>query len=446
MAQKRRTIVKSEYSPMFRHFVNLLVNRIVVDNLPDEVDEKFLLYHVLLYGRILFFKKSGKYHVMWFSGRGKLNEYYIQNEFLVTNPWADNTSGDYDKDNACILYSDINAYIDNVDCGLYDFIEQYTETINAIDASIRALAKNCKVIGFITGASSSLVASAKQMVKGLLDSDDCIGICEESLVDSIKVNPISTHMDYKFSELVKTRQYLISDFYSKLGIASNQNMKAERMTDNESQLVENVSAVDFNHILDNLNYSVKFINDKFGLNISFRLNEDENEEKVVNNSGVGSAEDNNGNDTEGNEAINSESGVSGSENVSSGNIDSNTGEENPDVASGNSEILNALLEAIKEKLCTEKEVVYDGHDMAGKSSGVRGNEQSDVSGLPVSPVATDSERESESSSGEVVNNSGTEEVSAETKDVEINVEINVNDEEKEKEKEVEENAETSVSE
>lgn len=436
MAQKRRTIVKSEYSPMFRHFVNLLVNRIVVDNLPEEVNEKFLLYHVLLYGRILFFKKSGKYHVMWFSGRGKLDEYYIQKEFLVTNPWAENTSGDYDKNDACILYSDINAYIDNVDCGLYDFIEQYTETINAIDASIKALAKNCKVIGFITGASSSLVDSAKQMVKGLLDSDNCIGVCEESLVDSIKVNPISTHMDYKFSELVKTRQYLISDFYSKLGIASNQNMKAERMTDNESQLVENVSAVDFNHILDNLNYSVKFINDKFGLNISFRLNEDENEEetRVDNNS------DNNGNDTEGNEAINSESGVSGESNVSSGDINSNTSEENSDVASGNSEVLNALLEAIREKLGEEKEVVEDGD---GESSDVRGNVQSDVSGLPVSSVADDSERES-STEKEVDTNSGTgtEEVSAETKDVEVNVTINVNDEKEE----VDDNAETSSAE
>lgn len=439
MAQKRRTIVKSEYTPIFRHFVNLLVNRIVVDNLPEEINEKFLLYHVLLYGRILFFKKSGKYHVMWFSGRGKLDEYYIQNEFLVTNPWADNTSGDYDKNDAFILYSDINAYLDNVDCGLYDTIEQYSETINAIDASIKALAKNCKVIGFITGASSSLVESAKQMVKSLLETDNCIGICEESLVDSIKVNPISTHMDYKFSELVKTRQYLISDFYSKLGIASNQNMKAERMTDNESQLVENVSAVDFNHILDNLNYSVKFINDKFGLNISFRLNEDENEEEGNIERGVVNNSDNNGNDTERNEAINSESGVSGSEDVSSGDIDSNTGEENSDVASGNSEILNALLEAIKEKLSTEKEVVDDG---IGESSSVRGNEQSDVSGLSVSSVANDSEP-SESSTEEVVNNSETEEVSAETKDVEVNVTINVNDE---NEKEVVDNAETSVSE
>ena len=87
--------------------------------------------------------------------------------------------------------------------------------------------------------------------------------------------------------------------------------------------------------------------------------------------------------------------------------------------------------------------------MAGASSGVRGNEQSDVSGLPVSSVATDSEREStaeepsEETDGEVVNNSGTEEVSAETKDVEVNVTINVNDE---KEKEVVDDAETSVSE
>ena len=72
----RRNFAKSDFSPVFRHFVNVLINRVVVDNLPEEVNEKFLLYQVLLYGRVLFFKKNGKYHVMWFSGKGKYDEYF----------------------------------------------------------------------------------------------------------------------------------------------------------------------------------------------------------------------------------------------------------------------------------------------------------------------------------------------------------------------------------
>lgn len=281
-ATKRDKFAKSDFTPVFRHFVNVLINRVVADNLPEEIDQKFLLYHVLLYGRVLFFKKNGKYHVMWFSGKGERNEYYIQKEFLIVNPWAEETAGDYDEKNAGILYSDINAYIENCDVGLYDFVHDYSEIINSIDSSIRALAKNSKVIAFLTGSTTSFVNSAKQTIKQLVNSEDCIGVLEESLVDSIRVNPISEKMDYKFSELIKARQYYISDFYQKIGVSANMNMKAERLTDNESQLIDSVSDIDFRHIIDNLNFSVGFINEKFGLNISFRLNEKEEDEVAGN--------------------------------------------------------------------------------------------------------------------------------------------------------------------
>lgn len=281
-ATKRDKFAKSDFTPVFRHFVNVLINRVVADNLPEEIDQKFLLYHVLLYGRVLFFKKNGKYHVMWFSGKGERNEYYIQKEFLIVNPWAEETAGDYDEKNAGILYSDINAYIENCDVGLYDFVHDYSEIINSIDSSIRALAKNSKVIAFLTGSTTSFVNSAKQTIKQLVNSEDCIGVLEESLVDSIRVNPISEKMDYKFSELIKARQYYISDFYQKIGVSANMNMKAERLTDNESQLIDSVSDIDFRHVIDNLNFSVGFINEKFGLNISFRLNEKEEDEVADN--------------------------------------------------------------------------------------------------------------------------------------------------------------------
>ena len=414
MARKRRDIfAKSDFSPVFRHFVNLLVNRIVVNNLPEEIDEKFLLYHVLLFGRVLFFKKSGKYHVMWFSGKGKLNEYYIQDEFLVVNPWANNTTGDYSESNACILYSDINAYLENADVGLYDFVKDYSDIINSIDCSIRALAKNTKIIGFVTGASTSIVNSARQMINNLLNSDNCIGVCEESLVDAIRVNPITDRMDYKFSELIKTRQYFISDFYQKLGIANNQNMKAERLTDNESQLIENVSDIDFNHILDNLNYSVKFINEKFGLDISFELNEERDE--VVNNSEIEGTEtnDNEGNDTEGIETSDSESGVSGNEDVSSGTVERDSGEENLTMA-----IRTIVAEKVAEMLRGEN------NERTGEPTDVRGDVQSEVQGLPVS-----SEDDRTDDESEVVDNSRAEEENSQTQEENndgINVEINVN--------------------
>lgn len=336
MARHKRQICKSDFSPVFRHFTNVLINRVVVDNLPEEIDSKFLLYHVLLFGRVLFFKSNGKYHVMWFSGKGHLNEYYIQKDFLIVNPWATETNGDYEAEkDACILYSDINAYIENADVGLYDIVEEYSDIINQIDKSIKALAKNSKVIAFITGSTNSFVHTAKQTIDRLLNSDDCIGVMEETLVDNIKVNPISEKMDYKFSELIKARQYYISDFYQKIGISANMNMKAERLTDNESQLIDSCAEVDFEHIIDNLNFSVAKVNELFGLNISFRLNEEvvnnpndmedeENEQDAGNN--------NSGDDRKGTQTSAGESPVSGEQRLSDSTLERSTGTENNDVA------------------------------------------------------------------------------------------------------------------
>lgn len=357
--RKRTNFEKSDFTPMFRHFTNLLINRVVVNNLPEEINEKFFLYHVLLFGRVLFFKKNGKYHVMWFSGKGHLDEYYIQRDFLIVNPWATETNGDYDEKNAVIVYSDINAYIENADVGLYGFIEKYSTIINSIDDSINALAKNSKVIAFLTGSTKSFVASAKEVIRNLLNSEDCIGVMEESLVDSIKVNPISEKMDYKFSELIKARQYYISDFYQKIGISANMNMKAERLTDNESQLIDSVSDVDFEHILDNLNYSISFVNELFGLDISFSLNEEPKNSVVNNYDENGDEEDGNsntGDGVQGTETSAEQSGVSGEQNVpdrsinGSSDTENNVMGENPDEQGTDSEISDNTEEENNEEV------------------------------------------------------------------------------------------------
>ena len=259
---------------MYRHFANVLCDRVKVNGIPEEIDEKFLLYNVLLFGRILFFKHGGKFHTMKFSGKGKKDENYIQNEFLVVNPWYNEGKNmEFTYENSCVIYSDINAYITSSDIGLHDLVYEYSNIINEIDKSVKALGKNSKVLAFLTGSDNSFISSARLMIERMWKNDDCIGIMEESLVDNIKVNPIADRMDYKFSELIKTRQYYISDFYQKIGVATNQNMKKERLTDNESELIENCASVDFNYIINNLNHSVKKANSLFDLNISFELNE-----------------------------------------------------------------------------------------------------------------------------------------------------------------------------
>ena len=272
---QRRNISPSQYDHVFRSLVNVVCDRIKFEGLPEEIDDAYLRYQLLLYGKVLFFSHKNSYHVFWFSGTGKHNEYHIDNEFLVTNPWMDypnNFSKTYNESQAGIIYSDINAYIEDADCGLFDFVAEYAKIISSIDRSIYILAKNSRLIAILTGQTMSFVESAKIAIDRVFKGDDSFAIMEESLLDSIKVNPIGEKSDYKLSELIKTRQYYISEFYQKLGVSCNQNMKKERLTDNESELISSVSSISFNYIINNINTSLKKVNKTFNLNISCSIN------------------------------------------------------------------------------------------------------------------------------------------------------------------------------
>lgn len=275
---QRRNVSPSQYDYVFRSLVNVVCDRIKFEGLPEEIDDAYLRYQLLLYGKVLFFTHKNSYHVFWYSGTGKHNEYHIDNEFLVTNPWMDypnNFFKTYNESQACIIYSDINAYIEDADCGLFDFVTEYAKIISAIDRSIYILAKNSRLIAILTGQTMSFVESAKIAIDRVFKGDDSFAIMEESLLDSIKVNPIGEKSDYKLSELIKTRQYYVSEFYQKLGVSCNQNMKKERLTDNESELISSVSSISFNYIINNINTSLKKVNKTFNLNISCSINNPE---------------------------------------------------------------------------------------------------------------------------------------------------------------------------
>ena len=275
---QRKNIKESQYNHIFRYLVNRTCDRIKFDNLPEEIDDAFLRYQLLLYGKVLFFKHKNSHHVFWYSGTGIHNEYHIDKEFLVTNPWLDypqSFTQKFQDTESVIIYSDINGYIEDTDCGLFDFISEYANIISAIDRSIYILAKNSRLIAFLTGQTMSFVESAKITIDRVFKGDDAFAIMEESLLDSIKVNPIGEKTEYKLSELIKTRQYYVSEFMQKIGISANQNMKKERLTDDESELISSVSSISFDYIVNNINSCLKKVNKLFNLNITCSINNPE---------------------------------------------------------------------------------------------------------------------------------------------------------------------------
>lgn len=276
--------------PYFIHFTTLLIDRYSVTGLPDQpdypLDIEFFLFHTLLFGRTILFKHHNNYFFGLPDNSNHISPYYYDTKFRITNPYLPSSSSPptysstqstqvdslvLTPKNSCLIYSNPYAKLLSAPIGLYPLITSYCKQIHAFDKAITALTKNTRVIGFFKAQDNNTVESARLVLDSLFsdDSDSNFAVLQESLVDSLTYNPISTQSRDKFTELIKARQYYISELYSILGVTANQNMKSERLTDDETQTLSTLSTITISPSLTLLNQSLSA--NPFGLSIKVSL-------------------------------------------------------------------------------------------------------------------------------------------------------------------------------
>lgn len=96
-------------------------------------------------------------------------------------------------------------------------------------------------------------------------------VLEESLIESIKVNPITANPAANITELVELQQYIIANFYNNIGIKTNYQMKKERMITDEINSLNDFLAVSLDTMLNARLEAVEKINEKFGTSIKVSL-------------------------------------------------------------------------------------------------------------------------------------------------------------------------------
>lgn len=230
------------------------------ESLPEELTQQVIESNLQKTGSVVAFKHDGKLVVLPYETRVE-DSYHNPVKVLVTDAYLNISTELTIGVDAVLINNDSNMF------GLDMFAEHYSELLaeNAITMLITDYHTRTPYV--LSGNDNDTVNSAREYLAKVKDGELGI-IASQPFFDGIKVSPTSTGSVHTFSDLFGYHQFLQSELNTLLGIATNNNMKRERLTTNEVEINKNASYPFIDDMLRCRRDAVDAINDMFDLDIT----------------------------------------------------------------------------------------------------------------------------------------------------------------------------------
>lgn len=341
-------------------------------NLPDTIPQVELEKMLQINGYAVIAKYQGKLYAFQagFSGQDPYNQ---PTKALVNNP-ALNNNTTYTIGEDCIVIKN-----DDMKQGLKGIYEYYGQRLIENQITMLMTDYNLRMPFTISSSDDQTTQSAKMYLKKIIDGS--LGIIgEQKLFKALSVQPTNSKQSDTFADLYGYQQFIIAQLNNTIGLATNNNMKRERLTTNEIEVNKNASYPLVDNMLKNRQQAVAAINEMFDADISVEYssiwrgindNSDNSISDNGNNENNGSVPNNdNAITVNSDKAVNTDDELNGnrdSDNYSNGVNQSTTGDnEQPEETNKKSEqpaVENGMEapqpdnEPTKEKRETSKEKV-----------------------------------------------------------------------------------------
>lgn len=234
------------------------------EGLPDTIPARNLEMMLQLNGNVFFTQVNGDYYVFTGGLGGEPDVYYEPTIYTVANP-ALNFSKQFNiKEDGVLIRSD--SYM----IGLLPMMQKYAALMVENEFSMRIADINSRVSFLLSAADDRTDKSAKVFLQRMVDGE--IGVISESaFLDSLKVNNAGMQNSIRLTDLIEYQQYLKAAWYNDLGINSNYNMKRESISPDEAQLNDDALLPFIDDMLKCRRLALEKINEKYGLDISVKL-------------------------------------------------------------------------------------------------------------------------------------------------------------------------------
>ena len=246
-----------------------------------------------------------------FSGQDPYNQ---PTKAIVNNPSL-NYNGTFTINDDCVIIKN-----DDMQQGLIHIYNKYGTLLIENQITMLMTDYNYRMPFTISSKDDTTTQSAREYLQKIIDGS--LGVIGEAkLFDALKVTPTNNKGVNSFADLYGYQQFIEAQLNNTIGLATNNNMKRERLTTNEIEVNKNASYPLIDNMLRNRKQAVEKINKMFDLDIDVEFssiwngtNEDDNNgntgdspisiDDTTINSGVDKSEESNQEPTSDNEPTN----------------------------------------------------------------------------------------------------------------------------------------------
>lgn len=229
-------------------------------NLPVTIPAVELEKMLQINGYAVIAEYQGKLYAFQagFSGQDPYNQ---PTKAIVNNPALKNNTT-YTIGEDCIVIKN-----DDMKQGLNGIYEYYGQRLIENQITMLMTDYNLRMPFTISSSDDQTTQSAKMYLKKIIDGS--LGVIgEQKLFKALSVTPTNSKQTATFADLYGYQQFIIAQLNNTIGLATNNNMKRERLTTNEIEVNKNASYPLVDNMLKNRQQAVDAINEMFNTDIS----------------------------------------------------------------------------------------------------------------------------------------------------------------------------------
>lgn len=248
---------------LLKQFKNNQLNKSLTmfewSNLPDTIPAVELEKMLQINGYAVLAEYQGKLYAFQagFSGQDPYNQ---PTKAIVNNPALKNNTT-YTIGEDCIVIKN-----DDMKQGLNGIYEYYGQRLIENQITMLMTDYNLRMPFTISSSDDQTTQSAKMYLKKIIDGS--LGVIgEQKLFKALSVTPTNSKQTATFADLYGYQQFIIAQLNNTIGLATNNNMKRERLTTNEIEVNKNASYPLVDNMLKNRQQAVDAINEMFNTDI-----------------------------------------------------------------------------------------------------------------------------------------------------------------------------------
>ena len=232
------------------------------EGLPDTIPQRELERQLQMKGYAFVTKVEGKLYSFTDGLGGMPDPYGNPTKITIANPALKyNATLDLEEDGVLIRS-------DSMMNGLKYLLEKYVTMMNESEITMMVNSYNARIPALISAGDDKTRESAEQYLQRIVNGEMGI-IAENRLFEGVKVQSNGGGGSI-FTQLIEYQQYLKATLYNELGLEMNNNMKRERLTQDEVNMTDIIYPF-IDNMLTNRQMAVEKINKMFNKEITVGL-------------------------------------------------------------------------------------------------------------------------------------------------------------------------------